>query len=587
MSPEASELQRILNEQRITPVYQPIIDLTTGETFAYEALSRGPAESSLAQPDLLFAAAKKEHCLWQLDYLCRRLALLHAKSILQEKLLFINVDANILYDRNFHQGTTAKLLAENHINAGNIIFEISEKTAIADYPSFQSALAHYQQQNYRIAIDDVGAGYSGLNLLTQISPQFIKLDIGLIQNIDTNHIKKSMVKALADFAAATNIATIAEGIERPEELDALLELGINYGQGFLLGRPQAGFSPIQSVIRQRIQAAGVQKSPFQYCTLQNLEIGKIATPQQTFPPDTRGQVIIDYFRSVADTVEDAVIVENDVPVGILNHACFYQKLATMYGMSIYSGRPIRLLMDPHPLQIDYHTSIEETAAQALARNTRHTYDSIIVTRNGHYYGAVTIKRLLQITTSLKINQAQHANPLTGLPGNNMIETVLSRQLRNALPFSIIYIDLDNFKVYNDVYGFEAGDKVLIHTARLLQQVLTRYTVNAFLGHIGGDDFIAVIKTNDLETICRALIQRFDAQIKNFYSPEHQTRQFVVSANRHGQPEQFPLMSVSLAGLFIPPGQRIFTAAILAARAAGIKKKAKAICQSSFVIENME
>ena len=586
MSPEASELQQILKEQQITPVYQPIVDLTTGEIFAYEALSRGPSESSLAKPDQLFAAAKKEHCLWQLDYLCRRLALLHAKPILQQKLLFINVDANILYDRSFHQGTTAKLLAENHIDAGNIIFEVSEKTAIADYPSFQSALDHYQQQNYRIAIDDVGAGYSGLNMLTQIAPQFIKLDIGLIQNIDTNHIKKSMVKALVDFASATNIATIAEGIERPEELAALIELGIDYGQGFLLGRPQANFTPIDLSIRQKIAQAGQQKSPFRYCTLQNLEIGKIATPQQTFSPDTPGQAIIDYFRLVSDTVEDAVIVENDVPVGILNHACFYQKLATMYGISIYSGRPIRLLMDHRPLLIDYHTSIEETAAQALARHTRHTYDSIIVTRSGRYYGTVTIKRLLQITTSLKINQAQHANPLTGLPGNNMIETVLSRQLRNALPFSVIYIDLDNFKVYNDVYGFEAGDKVLIHTSRILQQVLTRYTVNSFLGHIGGDDFIAVIKTNDLETICRALIQRFDSQIKNFYSPEHQARKFVVSANRHGHTEQFPLMSVSLAGLCVPTGQHRFTTAILAARAADIKKKAKAICQSSFVIENL-
>jgi EAL domain-containing protein (putative c-di-GMP-specific phosphodiesterase class I) len=101
MSPEASELQRILNEQRITPVYQPIIDLTTGETFAYEALSRGPAESSLAQPDLLFAAAKKEHCLWQLDYLCRRLALLHAKSILQEKLLFTQLSHLQKRDKSF------------------------------------------------------------------------------------------------------------------------------------------------------------------------------------------------------------------------------------------------------------------------------------------------------------------------------------------------------------------------------------------------------------------------------------------------------------------------------------------------------
>jgi diguanylate cyclase (GGDEF)-like protein len=584
MSPEALELQRIIKQKLITPVFQPIVDLTNGKIFAYEALSRGPQNSCLFRPDRLFAEAKKEKCLWQLDYLCRSLALLHAKDFLQEELLFINVDANILYDHDFHQGTTAKLLAENHMNAKNIIFEVSEKTAISDYASFRAILENYQQQNYRIAIDDVGAGYSGLNLLTQISPQFIKLDIGLIRDIDSNYTKKSMIKALADFASATHIATIAEGIERVEELNILIDLGINYGQGFLLGHPAPDFSGIAAGIQQKVRQTYIEKKSFQFCTLQNMNIGKITLQQKAFSPDTPGHVIFDYFRSAPDDIEDVIIAEHGIPVGILNHNLFYQHLATTYGVSLYSGRPIKLLMNTQPLIIDYDTSVEETAAQALARNTRHTYESIIVTRNGQYYGTVTIKKLLTITTRMEINRAQHANPLTGLPGNNIIEGTLSQHIKSSLPFAVIYIDLDNFKVYNDIYGFESGDKVLIHTAHILHQVLANYTNHFFLGHIGGDDFIAVIKTNDISKVCEAIIDCFDAQSKQFYSAEHQFQQYVIAKNRHGQTEEFPLMSISLAVLHIVNKNKL-TTTMLATKAAEIKKKAKATRQSSFVIEN--
>lgn len=185
----------------------------------------------------LSAVAEQEKCLGKLYYLCRSLAITKVKNELNNHKLFINVDARILYDKKFHQGTTSKLLKKCHLDSSSIVFEISQKSAIEDYAIFRSILENYQCQLYTIAIDDVGSGYSGLNLLAQISPQFIKIDIGLIKNIDTDFTKKSIVKALVGFSKDVKIKTIAEGIEHQGELKELIKLGIDYGQGFYLGHP--------------------------------------------------------------------------------------------------------------------------------------------------------------------------------------------------------------------------------------------------------------------------------------------------------------------------------------------------------------
>lgn len=580
---ESGELKMILENELITPVYQPIVALKNGEVFAYEALSRGPAGSPLHPPDALFALAEEEQCLWQLDYLCRSMAIRNVENALGDKKLFLNVDARILYDQDFHQGTTAKFLQQCGLDKGDIVFEISEKTTVNDYKSFCSVLENYQCQHYKIAIDDVGAGYSGLNLLAQIAPQFIKLDIGLIKDIDKNHVRRAIVKALVGFARSAGIKTIAEGIERKEELNVLVELGVDYGQGFLLGRPNQKLLTIETRIKSYIFELNKKKENFRMSTLLNMTIGEIASQQAAFSSETTGHVILDYLRAKQEPM-DVIIVDDDQPVGILNYNTFYQHLATRYGISLYSNRPIRLLMNNKPLIVDYENSIEDVSQQALDRQTRCTYDDIIVVKDNKYYGTVTIKKLLEVTTKLELNRAKHANPLTGLPGNNVIEWTLAAYFERFVPFAVIYIDIDNFKVYNDVYGFESGDAVLIATAQLLRTTLSKYTDKFFLGHIGGDDFIAFIPNTDIEQVCKMIIETFDTESKCFYSAEHQREKYIVAADRKGQIEKFPLMTVSLAVLRILNKEGL-TSTILASKAAAIKKKCKAINASSFIIHS--
>ncbi|WP_196594108.1 GGDEF domain-containing protein [Pectinatus sottacetonis] len=578
---ENKELKLILQNKLITPVYQPIVNLKTGEIFAYEALSRGPRGSRLASPDKLFSLAEKEKCSWQLDYLCRSMAIKNVADILGERKLFLNVDAKILYDKKFHQGSTAKLLRRFSLNTSNIVFEISEKTTIDDYEAFCAVLNNYKCQNYKIAIDDVGSGYSGLNLLAQLSPHFVKIDIGLVKDIDKNYIRKSIVKALTSFAHAANIKIIAEGIERKEELEVLIDLGIDFGQGFFLGKPHPCLQLLEKHIKKCICNAYKEKENFRMNTLLNMTIGEIASRQTTFSSDTPGHVILDYLHSMQEPL-DIIIVDNGEPVGIVNHNIFYQQLATTYGISLYSNRPIKLLMHKQPLLVDYRASIEEASSQALSRENKHTYDSLIIVKDNVYYGTVTIKKLLEVTTKLELNRARHANPLTGLPGNNVIEWTMAHHLNSCRPFAVVYIDIDNFKVYNDIYGFEAGDSVLIAAAKLLHQVLSKQISKFFLGHIGGDDFIAFIPIDKIKEICELIIEEFDVQTKNFYSAEHRKQKFIIARNRKGKTEKFPLMTVSLAVLKIIDKKGL-TSTILASKAAAVKKECKALSRSSYIV----
>lgn len=247
-----NQLEEILTTKAIHAVFQPIVSLLDGEVFGYEALSRGPQGSLLERPDDLFPAAEQFNKVWELEFLCRSKALARANDLPKDKMMFINVDPNIINDPRFQKGVTLEMLAYYKIDASNIIFEITERNSIEDYKSFRKVLDHYTSQGYKIAIDDMGSGYSGLKLLAETQPQFIKIDMDLVRNIDKDVLKQALLKAFNEFSVVANMKMIAEGIETMDELQTLIAIGIPYGQGYLLQRPIDKFLDISPVIKTAI-----------------------------------------------------------------------------------------------------------------------------------------------------------------------------------------------------------------------------------------------------------------------------------------------------------------------------------------------
>ncbi|MBF0101029.1 MAG: response regulator [Desulfobacterales bacterium] len=182
------------------------------------------------------------------------------------------------------------------------------------------------------------------------------------------------------------------------------------------------------------------------------------------------------------------------------------------------------------------------------------------------------------------NMALDANPMTGLPGNNSIASRIEKALSEKERIGVLYSDLDNFKAFNDKYGFAMGDKVILFTAQVLKKAISSANIpDPFIGHIGGDDFVAIVPSDQLETVSSEIARQFDDGIIQFYTPEDAEAKCICSIDRKGEKQAFPLMSISMAGVDL--SHQVYTQYIQVNDAlAGVKKMAKAVHGSSFFMD---
>lgn len=288
-----------------------------------------------------------------------------------------------------------------------------------------------------------------------------------------------------------------------------------------------------------------------------------------------------YFKE-NPTIEGIVVCFHSYPVGLVMKTQFYQSLSTKYGFNLFMNRTIDLVMDKNPLIVDSTLSITEVTTRAMNRRQEHLYDYVIVTEQGYIKGIVSIKNLLIRLTEVQVNIARNTNPLTGLPGNLIIEKVLQNILSRQQPFSVLYIDIDSFKTFNDTKGFKEGDELIWKTANtIVENVKITSNEPFFVGHIGGDDFIAVIPHYEHENICQSIISRFDQLVRQFYSEEELHKGYVEAISRRGRLERINLVSLSIA-VISNKHHSFESVELLSKTAAKVKKHCKAINKSVYL-----
>lgn len=535
-------LTNIIDNEQVKTVFQPIISLRDGRVLGHEALSRITCEGEIDNPSLLFEVATHYNRLWEVEMLCRKTALDAAYRFMvppYSKKLFLNVNPNIMHDDAFSKGFTKSFLKQFNLTSNNVIFEITERNMITDFDSFQSTMTHYKNQNFKIAIDDAGAGYSGLNLISEINPHYIKLDKQLIRGIDQDNIKYAIVKGMVEVTKITNIALIAEGIETIGELEALIDLGVHYGQGYLIQRPAEAILDIEERLVTKIIETNQKKHVLNPSALPHMQIEHICSLTDTVSPYEKVAVIQAFFAAHPNHVGLSV-VEGDVPVGIVTPEKLGVKLSSMYGYTLYQNKPISEVMDRSFLRVDSNLSISEVSAVAMARPNHQLYDFIVVTKADDYIGTVTIKDLLQKSMEIEITSAKHQNPLSGLPGNLIVEQQLEQFVLNSQAASVAYIDIDHFKAFNDCYGFENGDRVIRFLATLLKKTFP----HQFIGHVGGDDFVVALDEAVTASYFHTLTQQFKDQAELFYSDIDQLNGCLIGQDRCGDRQTFPLMTIT-------------------------------------------
>lgn len=233
-SRKIADLKTTLREGAVYIEYHPIVVTATKEVYGYEALARG-SHRGLRSPEVLFGVAEEANLIWELSRLCRRRAIEGIDTHLKPgELLFLNIDPHDFRDPTFRYLDLDELGVEE---PERIVLEITERTAITDYPTFQGYLEDFRSRGFRFAVDDAGSGYAGLGSIANLSPDFIKLDISLISNIDANFMKQNLVDTMVQFANDHGIQVIAEGVEREEEYETVKSLGVHLTQGFLFHNP--------------------------------------------------------------------------------------------------------------------------------------------------------------------------------------------------------------------------------------------------------------------------------------------------------------------------------------------------------------
>lgn len=228
----------IVNRQ-LAPFFQPILQLEGSRVLAYEALIRGPAGTDLFSPAMLFNLASHADLVGELDRACCECVLRHSDQLPNGTLLFANVLPTLINDPSFRQRMIETV--RSGLDPSRVVLEINEGVAIRSYESLAEGVNELRSHGIRVAVDDLGAGYANLEHVLKLKPEFLKLDISLIRGIHQSSVKQALVSSLVQVGQAVGAVVIAEGIEEPPERDALMHLGVSWGQGYLFAKPAPGF----------------------------------------------------------------------------------------------------------------------------------------------------------------------------------------------------------------------------------------------------------------------------------------------------------------------------------------------------------
>ncbi|BCS87268.1 GGDEF domain-containing protein [Pseudodesulfovibrio sediminis] len=571
-----SRFNTILTQGWVTAHYQPILDFRSDTILGWEALARGPEGSSFRSPVMLFETAEELGRLFALEKLCREAAISNVGKLTEGQKLFLNIHPKTMGDPSFTPGNTMRLMEQANLTPDNIVFEITEQHSVQDFDLFYRTLEHYRSQGFQIAVDDAGAGYAGLALIAELQPDYIKIDKSLIIDIHKDPVKRALVETTATFADKIGSRIIGEGIECKDQALCLKDIGVHCGQGFFLAKPAA---PKPSVSPDCLDLRPI--SDFSNAITCSQPVGEIAQAPHAVEPDFLVSQAQNFFKK-NNTFSNIVVTQKNLPKGLIMEYQLNRQLSSQYGIALYHKRSVESIMDDNPLVVDFDTPVEQAAHTAMKREPFKAYDDIIVTRKGLLYGVVTVQCLLNALAKIQVEMAKGTNPLTGLPGNVAIEQEVENRIKQHKSFSIIYGDLDHFKVFNDTYGFKNGDRIIKLAADIMSWATRKHAPKeARLCHIGGDDFVLITTADSVPKICKSIARCFGRLVNNCYCAEDRERGWIKAKGRDGKERNYPLVTISLGVIEIFGKCSLME---IGERAAHIKKYAKSIPGNSVAID---
>ncbi len=582
MHTRLAEFVEITSARHLHGVFQPILDMHSGEYFAFEGLIRGPLDSSLHSPQALFDCARQLNMTCSFEHLCREIVLIDYARLKLPGKLFINASIPCLNDSGFRKNGGLPHLQALGMAPGQIVIEITENHLVHDFSALHDVLADYRSLGFDLAMDDLGEGFSNLRMWSEVRPEFVKIDRHFITGIADDPLKFQLVRAMHQIAETCGSQLIAEGIETEAEFTTIRDLGIRFAQGYLIARPTAepSATPVDH-ISQLLTSARIIVFPRQETNHAGyVPIRQLLRAIDPVLPDVENDDVYARFEQEPKLLS-LPVVKDGKPLGMLNRFNIIDQFARPYRRELFGKKPCHTLMNDAILVVEHTDSVQEVAHR-ISSTERDTFlDHFIIVRDGRYLGIGSSRELMNTITNMQMKAARYANPLTQLPGNVPINEHIERLIAGNTPFVACYADLDAFKPYNDTYGFRRGDDVILMLAQTLGEVVD---VRAdFLGHIGGDDFILLFQSADWEARCRRALALFDSRLARLVEPAHWAAGGFTAENRRGEKVFTPLTALSLGCLIASQGS-YHSHHEVAAGVTEAKHQAKKIPGSSLFVE---
>jgi diguanylate cyclase (GGDEF)-like protein len=505
-------LERMVRDAPLAVAYQPIVDVRSGEVFGYEALGRTRGASAwpnglgeLPGPGALLDAAHAAGCLLTLDRRWRMLAIEGFREAPASTRCFLNVDPRVAEDPLFAPGFTARRIVDAHLEPGRFVLELTEREGLQQ-DAIERVLAHYAEQGFAIALDDVGTRGQSLERVLRLRPSIVKLDAALVRGIARDGARRHVVRSFVELGERTGALVCAEGIETSADLESVVAQGVHLVQGFAIGRPQPRPAPIEPSAREVLcrPRSSVPRTP----SVENAVIA-LAESLRVAPSIERAlDEVVHTTARVLGTSGASVRLLDDRREGLVvaarAGASIHDTSTTfvigegLVGWVALHERPLRVgsaADDPRfSPKSGMHAPFGSFVGVPL-RDERGCYGVLATTSpDRDAFDAHDEQRLALIAALSapmlavhRLRRLAETDPLTRLLNRHALEHALPTDPSTSV--SVLLLDVDHFKRVNDVFGHAVGDAVLVDVAREISGAVR--TDDRVL-RLGGEEFLVVL-----------------------------------------------------------------------------------------------
>jgi EAL domain-containing protein (putative c-di-GMP-specific phosphodiesterase class I)/GGDEF domain-containing protein len=486
----------------------------------------------------------------------------HASPSLVERktiapLLIVALDTPALWEVSACHGLywTEHLLARlgAHPHA-ELVIDVSAAARTASEVDVAILVKALRRQGMRWAVGRLGDAPAHLRLWSELGPDFVMIDGALTHGIGRSMRRLDIARAVAALGHAMGSTLIATEVSELDDLAALRDLGVSCAQGPLMGDPVHSpmvMSEVSAAVQDALHgpapdtASPVAQESLQ-TVLRNLAVVRAPSVQW----HTVNEEVFDLFESRMD-LQALPVVEDERPVGLIGRLAFMNAYARPQFRESAGRAPCRALANPTPHIVELDADMQDLVSALMASDQRYLTEGFIVTEQGRYVGLGRADQLVRAVTELRVEAARHANPLTFLPGNIPISIHIEHLLIENIPFVACYGDLNNFKAFNDHYGYWRGDEMI----RLLARIAVRNAdpKRDFVGHIGGDDFLVLFQSEDWKQRSLRMIEQFESAAMRLYDESERDAGGIEGEDRHGVLRFFGFTSLSIGALLVAPG----------------------------------